>query len=77
MDVPERMPSLPQWVPYPLVVWFVIEGLVLGVIGFLIRDYLGPLVEGLVTLGNVILFVGSVTAISGGLAWVILTAVNR
>lgn len=77
MDAFERMPSLPPWVPYPLVVWFVIEGIALGVIGFLIRDYLGPLVDGLVTLGNVILFVGSVTAIFGALAWVVLTVVNR
>ncbi|MFB6361583.1 MAG: hypothetical protein ABEH59_09715 [Halobacteriales archaeon] len=71
------MPSLPPWVPYPIVVWFVIEGIALGVVGFLIRDYLGPLLRGLVTLGNVILFVGSVTAIFGGLAWLVLTAVNR
>lgn len=71
------LPRLPEWVPYPLVVWFVLEGVVLGLVGFLIRDYLGPLVQGVVTLGNVIFFVGSAAALFGGLAWVVLVALNR
>lgn len=77
MNALERMPELPPWVPFPLVVWFVLEGVGLGLIGFLIRDYLGPHVAGLGTLGNVVFFVGSVTALFGGLAWIILAAVNR
>lgn len=71
------LPALPEWVPYPLVVWFVAEGMMLGLVGFLIRDYLGPSVQGLVTLGNVIFFVGSAAALFGGLAWVVLVALNR
>lgn len=73
----ERLPALPEWVPYPLIVWFVIEGIALGLVGFLVRDYLGPYVAELVVLGNVVFFVGSVTALFGGLAWLVLTALNR
>jgi hypothetical protein len=73
----DALPNLPAWVPYPLVVWFVLEGIALGLAGFVIRDYLGPYVQALVTFGNVVFFVGSVTAIFGGLAWIILTLVNR
>ena len=77
MSALEHLPSLPPWVPFPRVVWFVIEGILLGVVGFLIRDYLGPQVSGLVTLGNIVFFVGAVTALFGGLAWVVLVAINR
>lgn len=71
------LPSLPEWVPYPHVVWFVVEGVVIGLIGLLVRDFLGPAVQALVALGNVLLFVGGASAVLGGLAWVVLVASNR
>lgn len=77
MSVLERLPTLPAWVPFPRVVWFVVEGILLGLVGVLIRDYLGPQVSGLVTVGNVIFFVGAVTALFGAVAWVVLVALNR
>lgn len=77
MSALDRLPRLPDWVPFPKVVWFVIEGIALGILGFLVRDYLGPSMQGLTTLGNVIFFVGSATAIFGAVAWLVLWALNR
>lgn len=73
----DRLPMLPDWVPFPRLVWFVFEGLLLGVAGFLLRDAVGRSSEVLVTLGNVVIIVGFVTALIGTLAWVVLVAVNR
>lgn len=73
----DRLPTLPDWVPFPRLVWFVFEGLLLGVAGFLLRDAVGRSSEVLVTLGNVVIIVGFVTALIGALAWVALVAVNR
>ncbi len=77
MEWVERLPTMPPWVPFPNVVWFVIEGIALGVVGVLIRDLLGPSVQGLTTLGNIIFFVGSATAMFGIVAWVALYLLNR
>lgn len=72
-----RLPDLPSWVPYPLVVWFVVEGVALGLVGFAVRDLLGPAVPGAVTVGNVVIFVGTLTAIGGTIAFLVLVAANR
>ena len=73
----ERLPTMPEWVPFPKVVWFVLEGIALGIVGVLVRDLLGPLFWGVTTLGNVVFFVGSATAMFGALAWVVLYLLNR
>ena len=74
MDAPSWLPSLPEWVPYPYVVWFVVEGLVLGVLGTLVRDVLGPSAAWAVTLGNVVAFVGVSTAVLGAVAYLVLVS---
>ena len=73
----DRLPRLPDWVPFPKVVWFVFEGIAIAVVGVVIRDALGPSVQGLTTLGNVLFFVGSATALFGTLAWIVLLVLNR
>lgn len=81
MDAParltERLPALPEWVPYPHLVWFVVEGLVLALLGTLVRDLVGPSVPAAVVLGNVVLFVGVSTAVLGGVAYFVLVSVRQ
>lgn len=69
-------PSLPEWVPFPRVVWFVVEGAVIGLVGFLLREAL-PGVESAVTVGNIAFFVGGVSALLGVVAYLVLVATNR
>lgn len=69
-------PSLPDWVPFPRVAWFVSEGVAIGLAGLLLREALSS-VQLAVTLGNVAFFVGSATALLGIVAYLVLLAVNR
>jgi hypothetical protein len=77
MEWLDRLPSLPAWVPFPQVVWFVVEGVLLAAVGLLVRNALGPSVGGLVIVGNIVMLVGSLTALFGALAWLVLYAANR
>lgn len=77
MDVLDSLPSLPDWVPYPRLVWFVVEGVLLGLVGLLIRESLGPHVQGLIVAGNVVYVVGGLTAVFGVAAWIVLLVLNR
>lgn len=69
-------PSLPQWVEFPRVAWFVVEGIAIGLAGLLVRSVLTGS-QPAVTLGNVAFFVGTTTALLGILAYLVLAAVNR
>lgn len=71
------LPPLPAWVPYPKVVWFVVEGVLLGLAGLVVRDGLGPALPALVIVGNVLLFVGAVTTGFGVVAYAALLLANR
>ncbi len=73
---PEWLPDLPEWVPYPYLVWFVAEGLVLALLGVLVRELAGPSFPGAVTLGDVVLFVGVSTAVLGSMAYFTLVSVR-
>lgn len=68
-------PSLPDWVPYPRVAWFVTEGVAIGLVGLLVRELLSS-VQIAVTLGNIVFFVGSATALLGSLAYLVLLALD-
>lgn len=70
------LPSLPDWVPFPRVVWFVVEGVVIGLAGLLLRESLEPH-QLAVTIGNIAFFVGTVTALLGIAAYLVLLAANR
>lgn len=69
-------PRLPDWVPFPRVAWFVSEGIAIGLAGLLLREALSG-VQPAVTLGNIAFVVGSVTALLGVVAYLVLLALNR
>lgn len=76
MEPPSWLPDLPAWVPYPFLVWFVVEGAVLAVLGVLIRDLAGPVVGWALTLGNVLLFVGVSTVVLASVVYFFLLSVQ-
>lgn len=69
-------PSLPDWVPFPRVAWFISEGVLIGLAGLVLREALAD-VQLAVTLGNIAFVVGSVTALLGIVAYLVLVALNR
>lgn len=69
-------PSLPEWVQFPRVVWFVVEGVAIGLGGLLLRTALSG-IQAAVTVGNVAFFVGSTTALLGIVAYLVLVVTNR
>lgn len=69
-------PSLPPWVQFPRVAWFVVEGIVIGLAGLLLRGTLSG-IQTAVTLGNIAFFVGTTTALLGVVAYLVLAALNR
>lgn len=76
MEPPTWLPQLPEWVPYPFIVWFVIEGVVLAVLGVLLRDLVGPVSTTAVALGNVVAFVGVGTVVLGSMAYFVLVSLR-
>lgn len=76
MSASRWRPSLPEWVQFPRVVWFVIEGIAVGTAGLLLRETFEP-VQAAVILGNIAFFVGSTTALLGVIAYLVLAASNR
>lgn len=76
MSASRWRPSLPEWVQFPRVVWFVIEGIAVGTAGLLLREALAP-VQAAVIVGNIALFVGSTSALLGIVAYLVLVVANR
>lgn len=69
-------PSLPQWVQFPRVAWFVVEGVAIGLVGLLVRATLSG-IQSAVILGNIAFFVGTTTALLGIVAYFVLAVFNR
>lgn len=69
-------PNLPEWVQFPRVIWFVIEGIAVGTAGLLLREALAP-AQAAVTVGNIAFFVGGTTALLGIVAYLVLVLANR
>lgn len=76
MSASRWRPSLPGWVQFPRVVWFVIEGVAVGTAGLLLRTAFAP-VEAAVIVGNIAFVVGSTTALLGIVAYLVLVVANR